>query len=32
VIDAGIAILGMVYILSGIVSRTIKARTRRIHP
>jgi phosphatidylglycerol:prolipoprotein diacylglycerol transferase len=32
VIDAGIAILGMVYILSSIVSRTIKARTRRIHP
>ena len=32
VIDAGIVILGVVYVLSSIVSRTIKARTRRSHP
>jgi phosphatidylglycerol---prolipoprotein diacylglyceryl transferase len=32
VMDAGIAVLGVVYILSSIVSRTIKARTRPSRP
>jgi len=32
VMDAGIAIFGVVYILSSIVSRMIKARTHHSHP